>query len=107
MFLLRVALAQHATDGLFTFFIFFLTLELHEHRENSYFALICLKHHINYEILGCKQKLTLDERRGNGTWGGTEHKYLRELKSMGLGLGKGEGGGIESLFAPQHCCPVE
>lgn len=77
VFLLSVALSQHATDGPF-FFFFFNILELHEYRGNNYFALIYLKHHINYEILGCKQKLALDERWGNGTWGGMERKYLED-----------------------------
>jgi hypothetical protein len=53
-------------------------LELHEHRENNYFALICGWHHI---------KLTVDERRGNGTWGGMELKYL-ENWTWGWVLGR-------------------
>lgn len=55
-------------------------LELHEYRENNSFALIHLKHHINYEIPGCKQKLTLDKTRGNGDLVWDETQVLRESK---------------------------
>lgn len=48
VFLLTVALPQHATDIL-TYWSFMKT------GGKTYFALICLKRHINYEILGWKQ----------------------------------------------------
>lgn len=80
-------------------------LELRERRENNPSTLICLEYSINYEILGCKQKLTLEKTRGIWGWGWNGTQVLRESKRrMWVGPGKVRGG-AKSLISPQLCSP--
>lgn len=99
VFLLTVALPQHAADIL-TYWSFMKT-----GGKKTYFALICLKHHINYEILGWKHKMTLDKTRQNGDFGWDGTQVLRKSRRrIWVGPGKGEELGVKSLFSPQCCC---